>query len=151
MKTIQAPHPQLIEGVSVFLAGSIEMGVAEKWQDRIVRELADTQGTLLNPRRDDWDSSWVQEATNPQFRQQVLWELDGLERADIVAFYFDPNTKSPITLLELGLQSCAAKHIIVCCPTGFWRKGNVDIVCERYAFEQVSSLEELISKLRDSL
>jgi hypothetical protein len=45
--------------------------------------------------------------------------------------YFDPNTKSPISLLELGLFA-QSKKLIVCCPRGFWRKGNVDITCDRY-------------------
>jgi len=29
----------------------------------------------------------------------------------------------------------------------FWRKGNIDIVCERYAVEQFKTLEELILNL----
>lgn len=45
----------------------------------------------------------VQEASNPQFRQQVEWELNALSVADLIVFYFDPATRSPITLLELGL------------------------------------------------
>ncbi len=55
--------------------------------------------------------------------------------------YFDPNTKSPISLLELGLYAASDK-LTVCCPEGFWRKGNVDIVCERYGVEQVDTIEE---------
>lgn len=148
MKIVKPPQLLITEGISVFLAGSIEMGVAEEWQDRISKDLADLPGTILNPRRDNWDSSWVQEITNRQFRDQVVWELDGLELADIVVFYFDPATKSPITLMELGLQCNAGKRVIVCCPSGFWRKGNVDILCDRYDFTQVSSLEELTRALR---
>jgi len=34
--------------------------------------------------------------------------------------------------------------MIVCCPEDFWRKGNVDIVCERYGVDQVDTLDELI-------
>jgi hypothetical protein len=34
--------------------------------------------------------------------------------------------------------------MIVCCPEGFWRKGNVDIVCSRYNVQQVQNIEELI-------
>lgn len=133
------PHPWL------FLAGSIEMGAAEKWQDRVGVELESTKGTILNPRRDDWDSSWVQSKENPQFRQQVEWELSALEAADAIALYFDPTTKSPITLLELGLFR--HKAMLVCCPPGFWRKGNVDIVCERYNVKQVGTRDEFIRSL----
>jgi hypothetical protein len=54
-----------------------------------------------------------------------------LEDADIILLYFDPNTKSPISLLELGLYA-RSKKLFVCCPDGFWRQGNVRVVCERY-------------------
>jgi len=100
----------------------------------------------LNPRRDDWDSSWEQKIENAQFKQQVEWELDALEYADWILMYFDPSTKSPISLLELGLFAETGK-LIVCCPEGFWRKGNVDIVCEKYGVPQVDSIEELIENL----
>ena len=133
MIEVQAPHAyEHLTGRKIFLAGSIEMGHAQEWQKLIVAALADTVDIILNPRRSDWDSSWQQTIAHPQFRQQVEWELQGLEDADVAVFYFDPATKAPVTLMELGLH--AAKHpqkLIVCCPDGFWRKGNVDIVCAR--------------------
>ena len=46
---------------SLFLAGSIEMGKAELWQDRITEQFKDAENVvILNPRRDDWDGSWAQ-------------------------------------------------------------------------------------------
>ena len=111
MQIIKAPNPIPASGglyhatPMVFLAGSIEMGAAEDWQDRIAREMQDLDVTFLNPRRDNWDSSWTQSIDNPQFRQQVEWELDALERCDIIACYIDPTTKSPITLMEIGLHA----------------------------------------------
>jgi hypothetical protein len=62
--------------------------------------------------------------------------------------YFDPNTQSPISLLELGLHARDGK-LIVLCPEGFWRKGNVDIVCEKYGVKQVESFEELIKAINE--
>lgn len=73
--------------------------------------------------------------------------MNGLEKVDMIAFYFSPNTKSPISLLELGLFS-KKKNVVVCCPKGFWRKGNVDIVCEKYNITQVDNLEELINLIK---
>jgi hypothetical protein len=148
MIVIKPPEIILIrrDMTSVFLAGSIEMNLAEKWQDRIVNELKDSNFCFLNPRRDDWNDSWVQSIDNDEFRRQVEWELDGLERADLIVIYFDKDTKSPITLLELGLFK--TKPMIVCCPEGFYRKGNVDIVCKRYDIKQVNSLEEIIQGLK---
>lgn len=43
---------------SVFLAGSIEMGAAEDWQDKLTKLLNHPNiDYILNPRRDDWDST----------------------------------------------------------------------------------------------
>lgn len=132
---------------SIFLAGSIEMGLAENWQERVVGALGALDILVLNPRRAHWDASWEQSIDNPQFREQVEWELDALHAADMVAMYFVPETKSPITLLELGLHAASVpEKLIVCCPKGFWRKGNVDVVCKRYGVRQAESLEALISE-----
>lgn len=148
MKEIQAPNEINIEHNKryLFLAGSIEMGVAENWQQKVVTLLDNTDWVLFNPRRDDWDSSWVQSINNPQFREQVEWELEALTLADQIICYFDPNTKSPVSLLELGLFAKSGKMIVVC-PDGFWRKGNVDIVCHRYGIRQANTIEEAIHLL----
>ena len=61
--------------VSVFLAGSIEMGKATRWQDAVVEKLSGYDVDIYNPRRDDWDSSWTQENINEHFRKQVEWEV----------------------------------------------------------------------------
>lgn len=126
----------------VFLAGSIEMGAARQWQEQAAAAFAECDVTVLNPRRDSWDSGWEQSAGNPAFREQVSWELDGLERADLILFYFDPTTKSPISLLELGIAK--NRRVLVCCPDGFWRKGNVDIVCERFGIATFGDLDAFL-------
>ena len=146
-KVIYAPEKYEYSGRRrIFRAGSIERGNAENWQDKVINALSDYRVDILNPRRKDWDSSWAQSIDNPQFNEQVNWELDGLENSDLILMYFDPNTKSPITLLELGLFAHSNK-IILCCPEGFWRKGNVDIVVDRSegSIEQFNSLDELIN------
>jgi len=122
------------------------MGGAEKWQDRVIETLKDTDWIFLNPRRDDWDSSWEQRMSNSQFREQVEWELQGLHMANKILLYFDPNTKSPISLLELGLHADDGKLIVVC-PDGFWRKGNIEIVCHRYGITLYNDLESALEIL----
>jgi len=139
------PPGTIIDGTSVFLAGSIEMGAAEDWQAKVETALSGTDIIVYNPRRDDWDSSWVQSIDNPQFRKQVEWELEALEKASIIALYLAPGTMSPISLLELGLFK--SKTMVVCCPEGFWRKGNVDIVCKRYGIRQVQTLDGLVDAI----
>jgi len=147
---IQAPEPIKLDDncISVFLAGSIEMGTAENWQKKLVEMLEDESIIFFNPRRDDWDPTWEQSIDNKNFREQVEWELDALEQSDVIVMYFDPNTKSPISLLELGLFARTNKMIVVC-PDGFWRKGNVDIVCNKYGITQVNDIDDLYDLLRN--
>lgn len=150
MKVIKPPHnlSAISNNFSVFLAGSIEMGIAENWQDQIIKELSDIDfGYILNPRRDNWDASWQQSIENPVFTEQVNWELEALEKADIIIFYFSPETKSPVSMLELGLFA-KTKKVIVCCPIGFWRKGNIDVVCQRYHIKQVETINELVKEIK---
>ena len=137
---------------TVFIAGSIEMGVAERWQEKVVAGLKDQKVLILNPRRDDWKSEWRQDIDHPEFREQVEWELNAIDDAKIIVFYFSPETKSPITLLELGMQATShPERMIVCCPEGFWRKGNVDIVCKRFRIHQVASLDELTAAVIEKI
>lgn len=134
---------------SVFLAGSIEMGIAENWQQKIEKALEQTNDIcILKPRRDDWDASWKQSIENARFNEQVNWELDGLEKANMIVFYFSPETKSPVSMLELGLFARTEK-LVVCCPDGFWRKGNIDVVCKKYNIKQVNNLEEIVIKIKN--
>lgn len=147
LKTVKPPHniAKYSQGKSViFLAGSIDMGVAENWQEKVEAYFADLDHyLLLNPRRDNWDSSWEQAFENPHFYQQVNWELNGLESADRIIMYLAPGTKSPVSLLEMGLFAQSGK-LLVCCPEGFWRKGNIEIVCERYRIPFYEDLDALL-------
>lgn len=131
--------------LSIFLAGSIEMGVAEDWQQQLTNVLANV--TVFNPRRDDWDSSWLQDKNNINFNEQVLWEHNHITTADIVVFYFDPTTKSPITLLELGYVAGIKKEMYVCCPEGFWRRGNVEMLCEIHNIPLFNTKEDFFKAI----
>jgi hypothetical protein len=135
---------------TVFLAGSIEMGTAENWQQKIVEELRFYPIIILNPRRDDWDSSWVQSIKNPKFKEQVMWEIHGQSSSDLILMYFSPNTKSPITLLELGL-SANRSELMVCCPEGFWRKGNIEVVCDYFSIPLYENFEEFVKAVKNIL
>ncbi|MCK9449082.1 MAG: nucleoside 2-deoxyribosyltransferase domain-containing protein [Bacteroidales bacterium] len=136
--------------IKIFLGGSIDMGKAENWQAQVERQLSDKNVIVLNPRRDDWQNDWKAVSTDPDFRTQVAWELEALEQADNIIMYFLPESQSPISLLELGLYARTDKLMVVC-PEGYWRKGNVDIVCEKYEVEMYESLEELMVTLRNKI
>lgn len=153
---IKAPHPVPEPDfepypISVFLGGSIDMGMAEHWQERLASDLADYDDkdlVLYNPRRDDWDASWVQDPTpGTQFHEQVTWELDRQDEADIRVYYFGADSKAPITLLELGLFS-VYPNVIVCCPKTFYRYGNVKIVADLYDIQIVETYDEMVPALK---
>jgi hypothetical protein len=127
----------------VFLAGSIDMGTAVDWQAELAAALPG-HVVALNPRRDAWDASWRQSIDNPDFRTQVEWELDGLDRADTIAMWFAPETRAPITLLELGLHARGGK-LVVGCPPGFWRRGNIEVVAARFAIPLVDSWDGFVA------
>lgn len=124
------------------------MGKAEAWQAKLTEAITSLgkNVTIYNPRRDDWDSTWEQHIENDNFYEQVRWELQALDDSDLIAMYYDPNTTSPISLLELGLYARSNK-LIVCCPEGFYRKGNVDIVCERYNIPVLESWVEFVAQV----
>jgi len=143
--------PRKVPERSIFLAGSIDMGAAVNWQERVCNEFKDVDGlTIFNPRRDDWDSSWRQSILDPKFNEQVNWEMDRLEQADFVCFYFDPKGQAPITLLELGymLGKKEPKQLVVCCPEGFWRKGNVEVMCHRHDVRLVDNIQAMLDVIR---
>jgi hypothetical protein len=146
---IQAPNHYPREGFLIFLAGAIDMGKAEDWQKQVVEELASFNVTVLNPRRNDWDSSWEQVKENPQFREQVNWELDGMNASNLIVFFIGKKSKAPITLLEIGLH--ASDDIMMCCEEGFYRKGNIDIVCERHGVPVYEDLDVMLEDLKTLL
>jgi Nucleoside 2-deoxyribosyltransferase like len=144
--------------ITLFAGGSIEMNKAKPWQKQFINAFKDHDDVvILNPRREAWDSSWKQEVSDPNFREQVEWELKGLEKCDTALIYFDPETKSPISLLELGLFGASPEHreartkMHVVCPPGFWRKGNVDIVCLRYDIPFYNDLPEACTAIKSEL
>lgn len=146
---------------NIFLAGSIEQGKAEQWQSKIVDAIKKMPAKqikhvrIFNPRRDQWDSSWENTIENKEFVDQVEWELEHIERSHLVVFYLQPETMSPISLYELGLVSKDSfnvkKSVFVCCPKGFHRKGNVDIITSYFDMEEAASLDDLIKMIKKKI
>ena len=124
----------------IFLAGTIDMGDSVDWQRDFVNWLKDTftLGTYIvyNPRRDEWI-----EGGKKELDYQVKWELNHLEASDMIIMNILGTSKSPITLLELGLFAKTGK-LTVCCEPEFYRYDNVKAVCDRYSVEMFNSLAE---------
>lgn len=130
---------------SVFLAGSIDMDEAIDWQVYCENRLSN-DFDVFNPRRTSWNSSWKQEIGDNDFTKQVEWELNAMEVADHVLLFFASNSLSPISLLEFGLYADSGKLSVIC-ESGFWRKGNVDIVCQKYKVNQFECLDAAMDQL----
>lgn len=144
------PVRPIIDRPSVILYGSIEPDPAKDWQTSLATLLSDLPIAIINPRCDAWDCTWVEDVSDARFKAQVEWEMDHAKVADVIAFYFKPGTLTPITLLELGMYAGTGKAV-VCCPAGFYKRGNVQLVCARYEIDLLDTLEELESIIRSKL
>lgn len=127
----------------VFLAGTIDMGRSVDWQAECVERFGELPGRYLvfNPRRAGGMGS-----DPAEFEYQVRWELEHLEKSDIIVMNILGTSKSPITLLEMGAYLRSGKLYVACEPD-FYRYGNVRITCEFYGVPLYNSLDELWSAL----
>ena len=125
---------------SVFLAGTIDMGNSVDWQAEAADYFENSRGSwiLFNPRQGAWDPN-----KKDEMDYQVNWELEHLEDADYILMNILPDSKSPITLLELGLFARSGKLYVVC-TEGFYRYDNVRITCAKYGVPVYASLTEAI-------
>lgn len=147
--TIKPPHGKdLSKYKKIFLAGSIEQDKAIRWQDKIIDYFSCYDIIFLNPRREEWDASWDHSTEkDSMFFQQVKWELEGIDESDIVIFYFDSNTKSPVTMLELGYVLGKKKKTVIYCPKEFYRHGNVFITSQHNGVYVHDDYNDFISEI----
>lgn len=156
--TIYAPERRRVGlyTTTIFLAGTIDMGNSVDWQTQAVDDLeaAGVEAVVYNPRRFEWDSSWIQDIANEQFREQVQWELDHISAADFVIVNFLPDSQSPITLMELGYIAglgVTGDEVFVCCPEGYWRRGNVQVICDRHGIHVYDDMAALTQGLAHAI
>lgn len=137
---IKAPNPHNVDGFKVYLGGAIDMGQAVDWQTTLARALeAETGIVLINPRRDDFQPE--------HFDEQVRWELDALEQADLVLMWFPAQSQAPIALLETGLYMRTGK-LLLGAEAGYYRRRNLELTAEFYGVTLWSTLAELIEQVK---
>ena len=141
------PHEELPKEIArdrsftkIFLAGTIDMGNSRDWQLEIYDRFSRMNGRyiLFNPRQEHWDASRPGEMD-----YQVRWELDHLEEADLIIMYILGSSKSPISLLEMGLHARGGKMIVIC-EEDFYRYDNVHITCDYYDVPFYSDLDSFL-------
>lgn len=128
------------KGRRIFLAGTIDMGNSEDWQEEVIKLfngplLKEMEFTIYNPRR-------IEGFKNEDQEEQIQWELDHLDKADTILMNLLPSSKSPISLLEFGLYAKSGKLVVVC-PKEFYRYSNVRIICEKYKIPLYNSIGEV--------
>lgn len=123
--------------MSIFLGGTIDMGNSRDWQQEFIRELVKASENIkeqnatiaiFNPRRPPKQGS-----SNPNFnlKEQIHWELTHLEKADTIIMYIIGTSKSPVSLMELGLFARSKKLTVICEPD-YYRYTNVEETCKFY-------------------
>lgn len=98
MRIIEAPESLLNSNdyYDLFLAGGITN--CPDWQSDVLAKLADTDLTILNPRRSTAFTGDIAD-------EQIRWEYEALRVVETVLFWFPKETLCPITLFELGVFS----------------------------------------------
>ena len=127
---------------SVFLAGTIDNGDSLNWQNKTIIELMNlgiNDIEIYNPRREHWNPNPSKE----EMECQIKWEQEYLDKADFIAMVLLDDSKSPISLLELGLYAKSNKLIVFCTPD-FYRWDNVRLTCEKYNIQLVESTHPLV-------
>lgn len=132
---------------SVFLAGTIDDGQSKNWQRKLINkvysELPDNV-IVFNPRRDNWNKN----ADVDTLREQINWEQERLSNSSIIVMVLLDDSKSPVSLMELG-EFCDSQKIVVFCTENFYRFENVKDLCERFEIPlfKTNNIDEVSNKV----
>lgn len=139
------------EDFSIFLAGTIDNGKSTDWQQQLIDNISDRVPdslTIYNPRRDNWDDN----ADIDTLRDQIDWEQKHLEICGIIVMVLLDDSKSPISLMELG-EFCDSQKIMVFCTEKFYRFENVNDLCKRFQIPlyKTNDIKEISDKVLESI
>ena len=131
---IDAPSNKkpLDNSFTVFLAGTIDADKGSvDWQHKLIdmfKKQYDGEKpiTLYNPRREEFPDSGSSEV-----RRQIKWEHKHMDDVDLIVMNILKDSKSPISLMEIGMYADSGKLVVFCQPE-FYRFDNVEMVCKKY-------------------
>lgn len=120
---ITAPSEEKALYHSVFLAGGITD--CDNWQEEVIDKLDSIPDlTIFNPRRNKTKRDFVCEGWIDPY-EQIGWEFDRLEKADIFSMYFcNSESVQPICLYELGRNVLRMQNRF---PSDWWERVIIDI------------------------
>lgn len=122
-------YDEFVDEFSIFLAGTIDNGNSTDWQNDLIfgiRNEVPNNFIVYNPRRENWNIN----ASEDEMNQQINWEQNNLENASLIVMVLLDESKSPISLMELG-EFCKSQKIMVFCTKEFYRFQNVKDLCKR--------------------
>jgi hypothetical protein len=135
-----------LDKLTIFLAGTIDQGKSEDWQKALCEEWKDYDVLFLNPRRPEWDENFGSD----EVIKQVKWELEAMEKADVILVNILEDSESPISIAET-YRFAGSNKIFVACPKKFYRYDNIKGVCEYYKTPHFESWEELTDLVEGQL
>ena len=122
---------------SVFLAGTIDNGNSLNWQKELIDKFdKDINLIIYNPRNKYWNKNTDKDELN----YQIKWEQEYLDKSDLIVMVLLDESKSPISLLELGLYAQSNK-LIVFCTDKFYRFDNIKLTCMKYNIPLYNTLD----------
>lgn len=132
--SIDAPSYKkpLKNSFTVFLAGTIDADTgSEDWQHKLCDKINNATDnkvpiTVYNPRREEFLDSGSSEV-----RRQIKWEHKHMDDVDLIVMNILKDSKSPISLMEIGMYADSGKLVVFCQPE-FYRFDNVEMVCKKY-------------------
>lgn len=128
----------------MFLAGSIDLQLSGNWRKSIANKLCD-QFDFFDPTAIHHET-----LTASQWKQHIKWELEAMEKVDVILMNFLPSAKSPISLVELGLNT-RGKKLVVICPNEFYKKQYINALCEHYSTPLFGDENEAIEHIKNIL
>ena len=152
MRYIKSPERFYTGEVSLFLAGGITN--CPDWQQEMRELLKDLDIVIFNPRRKNFPIEDPDAAFD-----QIKWEFEFLNRADMILFWFSRGSLNPIVLFEYGKwlmntrDKTNYKPIFVGIDPEYKRRQDVELQTRfeniHYASRITYSLEALANQIKE--
>ncbi len=128
-----------LEKPSIFLAGSMAIGDRMNWRTRAIN--------TFEKRYHLFDPTNVHHAdlNDSEMSKHIKWEWEALKHSDAILFNFNAESKSPISLLELGMYIRSEK-IVVVCPKEFYQSHYIETLCSEEQVPLFQSIEEVLNR-----
>lgn len=145
MKIIYAQEFKELKGKSIFLAGPTPRNNNVKdWRIDVIEELKNKNfvGTIIVPTFEDKIDN------NFAYEKQIEWELEYLEKSDLILFWIPRNLKTLpgfTTNIEFGFWlGKNPKKIIVGIPEYAEKCDYIIYMCKKYKIPLYNSIKDII-------